>query len=291
MLVQLNLVDRLYLCYLAAVAGLAIWGSHSALRITLLHCALAAAIVLLAMNAHRSKVIRFLHDWYPLAMFIFSFEEIARFAHVLVPHWQDAGIIALEQRVFSTSPNSWAKHGSRLLSEIIDLGYFSYYPLFPVVAGCLYARKDRRPFHHLVLAAVWMYLISFCVYIAFPVEGPRRALPGFHAPPPGKFFGALVRAIQSGAGVHGNALPSSHVALALLCALSAHKWLPRLSPFVWTSLCLISLGAVYDGYHYVSDVLAGLLVALTSAGMSSLTVSLSCKIEQPTRPRFLKQSS
>ncbi|HEU5415544.1 MAG TPA: phosphatase PAP2 family protein [Candidatus Angelobacter sp.] len=286
MFARLNLVDRLYLFYLTAVAGLAIWGSHSVLRIALAHCAIALLIVLLAMNAHRSKVIRFLHDWYPLAMFIFSFEEIARFSLALAPHWQDASIIAFEQRVFSTSPDFWAKHGSRLLSEIMDLGYFSYYPLFPIVAGCLYAREERRPFHQLVLAAVWMYLISFCVYLAFPLEGPRRALPGFHAPPPGWLFTAIVGVIQSGAGVRGNALPSSHVALALLCAFSAQRWLPRLAPFAWTALCLICLGAVYDGYHYFSDVLAGLLAALTSSRLSSLTVSLSCKIEQPTRPRF-----
>lgn len=286
MFARLSLADRLYLFYLTAVAGLAIWGSHSALRIVLAHCAIALLIVLLAKNAHRSKVIRFLHDWYPLAMFIFSFEEIARFSLVLVPHWQDASIISFEQRVFSNSPNFWAKHGSRLLSEIMDLGYFSYYPLFPVVAGCLYARKDRRPFHQLVLAAVWMYLISFCIYLAFPLQGPRRALPRFHVPPPGWLFSALVHTIQSGAGVLGNALPSSHVALALLCAFSAQRWLPRLAPFVWASFCLICLGAIYDGYHYVSDVLAGLLAALTSAGLSSLTVSLSCTIEQPTRPRF-----
>jgi membrane-associated phospholipid phosphatase len=277
---QLNLVDRLYLCYLVAVAGLALWSSHSALTITVTHGVIGLLILLLAKNAHRSAVVRFVHDWYPVAMFIFSFEEIARFSLVLVPHWQDLRIISFEQRLFSTSPNLWAKHaGSRLLSEIMDLGYFSYYPLFPVTAGCLYARKDKHPFHQLLLAAVWMYLISFCVYIAFPLEGPRRVLPGFHAPPPGWLFSAFVRAIQNEAGVRGNALPSSHVALAFLCALSARKWLPRLSPFVWTSFCLISLGAVYDGYHYLSDVFAGLLVALTSAGLSSLTVSLSCKIE------------
>jgi membrane-associated phospholipid phosphatase len=278
------MVDRLYLCYLAVVAGLAIWSSHSALSITVTHSIIVLLISLLARNAHRSAVIRFLHDWYPLAMFIFSFEEIARFSQVLVPHWQDFRIIALEQRIFSTSPNFWAQHaGSRLLSEIMDLGYFSYYPLFPIVAGALYAEKNRRPFHHLVLASVWMYLISFCVYIVLPTEGPRRALAGFHAPPPGWIFSELVRLIQGGAGVHGNALPSSHVALALLCALFAHKWLPRVAPFIWISLCLICVGAVYDGYHYVSDVVAGLLVALTAAGLGSLTVSPSCKIEQPTR--------
>ena len=287
MLARLNLVDRLYLCYLAAVAALAAWSSHSTVSITLAHGLIALLIVLLATNAHRSAAIRFVHDWYPLAMFIFSFEEMARFSLVLVPHWQDVRVIAFENRVFSTSPNLWGQHwGSRLLSEIMDLGYFSYYPLFPVVAGCLYARNDKHPFHQLVLAAVWMYVISFCVYLAFPLEGPRRALPEFHAPPSGWIFSRLVHAIQSGAGVHGNALPSSHVALALLCALFAQRWLPRLAPFVWLSLCVICLGAVYDGYHYLSDILAGLVVALTSAALASLTVSLSGTIEQPTRLPF-----
>jgi len=287
LLARLNLVDRLYLCYLAAVAALAAWSSHSTVSISLAHGLIALLIMLLATNAHRSAAIRFLHDWYPLAMFIFSFEEMARFSLVLVPHWQDVRLIAFEKRVFSTSPNFWGQRwGSRLLSEIMDLGYFSYYPLFPVVAGCLYARRDKRPFHQLVLAAVWMYVISFCVYLAFPLEGPRRALPGFHAPPPGWIFSRLVHAIQSGAGVHGNALPSSHVALALLCALFAQRWLPRLAPFVWLSLCVICFGAVYDGYHYLSDILAGLVVALTSAALASLTVSLSGTIEQPTRLPF-----
>lgn len=274
---NVNLVDRLYLAYLAAMAVLAVWRGRSGFGIALAHLAIAILILLLAAGSTRSSLGRFLHSWYPLAMFIFSFEEIARYSLVFAPHWQDFRIIALEQRIFGISPNLWImRFASRPFSELMDAGYFSYYPLFPVVAGLLYGRKDkardkeRRPFQLLVLRCVVMYLISFAVYLTFPLEGPRHALPGFHVPPPGWLFSWLVRIIQSGAGVHGNALPSSHVALALLCALAAQRHLPRLAPFVWISFLLISVGAVYAGYHYFLDVLAGIMVALTSAAISRL---------------------
>lgn len=272
---QLNLVDRLYLFYLAAVAALAAWSSHAAFKVIILHAAIGLSIWIIAVNQHRSPVIRFLHDWYPLAMFIFSFEEVARFSLAVVPHWQDLHVISFEQHVFSASPNLLVlRTYSRPLSELMAFGYFSYYPLFPVVGGLLYARKDRQPFRNLVLESVLMYLAAFAVYIGFPTEGPRHALVAFHPPPPGWIFGWLVQLIQGGAGVHGNALPSSHVGLATLCALSAQRVLPRLAPYIWVSLCLICIGAVYGGYHYISDVLAGFVVALTAAALRSLIVSL-----------------
>lgn len=274
---KLNLVDRLYLAYLTGMAVLAIWSGRSGFRLALAHLVIAILILLLAAGSTRSSAARFLHSWYPLAMFIFSFEEVARYSLTVTPHWQDFRIIAFEQRIFGISPNIWfMRFASRPLSEFMDAGYFSYYPLFPVVAGLLYARQDKdrdrekRPFRLLVIRSVVMYLIAFALYLTFPLEGPRHALAGFQIPPPGWLFSWLVRLIQGGAGVHGNAMPSSHVALALLCALSAQRHLPRLAPILWVSVSLICLGAVYNGYHYLSDVVAGILVALTSAVVTRL---------------------
>jgi len=284
---NLNLVDRMYLAYLAIIAVLAIWSGHSGFRVALLHGVIAILILLLAASSTRCSAGRFLHSWYPLAMFIFSFEQVARYSLVLAPHWQDFRVIALEQRIFGISPNLWLmRFASRHFSEFMDAGYFSYYPLFPVVAGLLYGRKDknrdkeRRPFRVLVLRAVVMYLISFTVYLTFPLEGPRHALAGFQVPPPGWLFSWLVGMIQGGAGVHGNALPSSHVALALLCAISAQRHLPRLAPLLWISVTLICVGAVYDGYHYFSDVLAGFGVALTSIAITRLMMDPVSRSEQ-----------
>jgi membrane-associated phospholipid phosphatase len=279
----LNAVDRLYLVYLVAVLVLAIASGQATLTIIAGHVVIGALTWLVAVHRDRSTALEFLHDWYPLAMFIFSFEEISRFSLIMVHHWQDPHIITLEQRFFTVSPNLlFSRLASRPLSELMDLGYFSYYPLFPVVAGLLYGRREKRPFHALILSSVLMYFMCFVVYLRFPTEGPRHALAGYHSPAPGWVFSRLVRFIQAEAGVHGNALPSSHVGLAMLCALAAQRWLPRIAPPVWASLCLICVGAVYDEYHYASDVLAGILVALTSANMGGLMVSQRSRIDRPT---------
>jgi membrane-associated phospholipid phosphatase len=281
--IGLNAVDRLYLIYLSVVLVLAIATGQATFTIIVGHLVIGVFIWLAAMYRDRSALVEFLHDWYPLAMFIFSFEEVARFSLLLAPHWRDRHIIAFEQHLFGASPNLFfSRLASRPLSELMDMGYFSFYPLFPVVGGLLYSRKDKRPFRALLIWSVVMYFISFVVYLGFPTEGPRHALTGYHMPPDGWVFSRVVRFIQAGAGVHGNALPSSHVALALLCAMTAQRWLPRVAPFAWASVCLICLGAVYDGYHYASDVMAGILVALTSVRIGGLMVSQSSRIDRPT---------
>jgi hypothetical protein len=140
-------------------------------------------IWLVAVYRDRSAALEFLHDWYPLAMFIFSFEEISRFSLVVVPHWQDLHIVAFERHFFTASPNLFfSRLTSRPLSELMDLGYFSYYPLFPVVGGLLYSRKDKRPFRALLVSSVVMYFICFFIYIGFPTQGPRHALTEYHMP-------------------------------------------------------------------------------------------------------------
>lgn len=258
----LRLVDRLYLGYLLAMAVLAIARTMSWPSLVLTHALIAALIITLARNAQRSAVARFLHDWYPLVMFIFSFEQVARFSLFLVPHWQDHWVIALEARLFGVSPNFWlVRFSSPVLSELMDLGYFSYYPTFPIAAGLLYARSDRRAFHELMLTSVLMYLLCFIAYLAVPTEGPRHAFGPRITPPSGAFFSWLVSFIQQGAGVHGNALPSSHVALAFLCVVFSWRHLRTLAPWFTAFFPLICAGAVYDGYHYLSDIAGGVIVA------------------------------
>lgn len=266
LLACLNPVDRLYLIYLFFMAVLAAARSASWPSFVFSHLFIAVCIVTLAAGAQRSPVIRFLHDWYPLAMFIFSFEEVARFSLSLVPHWQDQRLIAFEDWLFGLSPNLWfSRFHSPWLSELMDLGYFSYYPMFPVAGGLLYKRQDKRLFRDLMLCSVLMYFQSFAIYLGLPAEGPRHALPALLLPPHGWLFSWLVRAIQHNAGVHGNAFPSSHVGLALLCVVFAWRaGNKRIAPVF--ALCLVGIcaGSVYDAYHYFVDVAGGIAVAMAA---------------------------
>ena len=73
-------------------------------------------------------------------------------------------------------------------------------------------------------------------------------------------FHFLVRLIQGNAGVHGNAFPSGHIMLAFVVLVFVFRYFPRLAPWLLICNLLMCAGAVYDGYHYSLDVVAGALL-------------------------------
>ena len=72
----------------------------------------------------------------------------------------------------------------------------------------------------------------------------------------------MVRLIQNRGGVHGNAFPSSHIMLAFVVFVFVYRFLPRVAPWLLVPILLMCVGAVYDGYHYASDVVAGALIGI-----------------------------
>jgi membrane-associated phospholipid phosphatase len=216
----------------------------------------------------RNPFWRFVHDWYPMAMFIVCFEEVSRLSFVIRDEWQDHFLLGLEARVFPVPPTVWlGQHGSAVLTEILEIGYFSYFVLLMIVAGKLYPKQDRRKFRRVMDATVCAYMVCYAVFILFPTEGPAHTLASVHkdALPGGGPFHWMVGLIQRNAGVHGNAFPSAHVAGAVVALYFAWHYLPRVRWVLTPLVCLLCVGAVYDRYHYVSDVVAGGLVGLGSA--------------------------
>jgi len=42
----------------------------------------------------------------------------------------------------------------------------------------------------------------------------------------------------------------------------AYRFLPRVAPWLLVSVLLMCVGAVYDGYHYASDVIVGAVLGI-----------------------------
>jgi membrane-associated phospholipid phosphatase len=110
-------------------------------------------------------------------------------------------------------------------------------------------------------------MCCYAVFILFPTEGPAHTLATFHdfALPGGGPFHWIVGLIQKNAGVHGNAFPSAHVAGGVVALYFAWRKLPKLGVALTPLVALLCVGAVYDHYHYVSDVVAGATVGLLAA--------------------------
>lgn len=259
-------VDRAFVALFVVLAVL-IAGFHARLprwpNYLLLLAAVSGGIVALVAGAPRSRVWAFLHDWYPLLGFITAFEVVARLSLLIVPEWQDAYILRFEGILFAEPPTvTLPRYGSPVITEILELGYFSYYALFMVVGGALYGRH-RQAFDLMMSALLVTFLMCYAVYLLFPTEGPHRTLAHLHNEPlPGGVFRWLVLTLQQYGGVHGNAFPSSHVAAAIVYLGFAFRYRPRLGWWLTPLLVLLCIGAVYDRYHYFSDVPSGILLGL-----------------------------
>ena len=256
------MVDSLYLGYLALIGLLSLLSENS-LRVLEIHIGIACFILIVAALDKKSRIARFLHDWYPLLMFIFCFEEVAKYSLSIVSHWQDSWFINLENALFRRSPNLWMRpFASPFWSEVMDIGYFSYYVMFMIVGGRLYTRENKQAFHELTLSTVFTYFLAYMIYLLFPTQGPHHTTAALDEVPHGAIFNSMVRLIQQHAGVHGNAFPSGHVASAFVATFFAWRYLPRLGMVLTPFFILICISSVYDNYHYLSDVVGGIVIAV-----------------------------
>jgi membrane-associated phospholipid phosphatase len=237
-------------------------------------CAIAA-IVLLARKCGDSVGWEFAHDWLPLVLFTTVFEEVSFLSLAIRSDWQNHYILALESWMFGVSPMEWMHaHARSWLIEFLEFGYFAFYPLYPIVGGLFWAWRERAAFagafRKLTDCLSVGYVICYATYLLFPTQSPaNRAGVQQIGSAHGGIFQHLVRMVQNHAGVHGNAFPSSHIMLTFVVLMFAYRFLPRAASWLLIPILLMCVGAVYDGYHYASDVIAGGLIGIIPGCISA----------------------
>ena len=193
---------------------------------------------------------------------------------------------AWEQSLFGCQP---AVEFSRampwpLFSELMDMGYASYYPMIAVVVFfyfiCRYREYERAAF--VVLASFFIYYV---VFVLVPVTGPtfyykavgmtditRGVFPNVHdyfnyyqdcLPAPGYKDGLFYQMVEDAkaAGERPTAaFPSSHVGVStVLMLLAWHSGNRRLLYILLPFYVLLCFATVYIQAHYAVDALAGLV--------------------------------
>lgn len=191
-----------------------------------------------------------------------------------------------EQSLFGFQP---ALEFSRVLpwpffSELMDLGYASYYPMIALVVlfyfAFRYAEYERAAF--VVLTSFFVYYV---IFVLVPVTGPtfyykavglgdvaRGVFPNVHdyfnyyqdcLPAPGYEDGVFYRLVEDAkaAGERPTAaFPSSHVGVStVLMLLAWHSGNRRLLWLLLPFYVLLCFSTVYIQAHYAIDALAGLV--------------------------------
>jgi membrane-associated phospholipid phosphatase len=269
----MNLTDRIYLAVHMALTVLvcarssqvAHWPWYVSWNVVAM-----AAIVVLTRKRAEGPYWEFAHDWLPGLFFITVFEEVSFLSLGLRGAWQNGSLVAWEAALFAAPPAEWLRrYSSWWWRELLEFGYFSFYPLYPAVAGVLWAWRRRAryagAFRRMTDGLSVGYAVCYATYLLFPTRSPSHnvgqaaaALPAQSSGP----FHHLVSFIQNTAGVHGNAFPSGHIMLGFAVLVFVVRYFPWLAP--WLLLCnlLMCAGAVYDGYHYAIDVAAGAVLGV-----------------------------
>lgn len=266
-LLPLSRVDLALLCYILMLNGAILWRRPAGVWTVALagHFALAVGIVLLAWLAHgkRSGAIHFFHLWYPQICFLIFFEEVGPLVHMIHPGWFDSYLIAFDHRLLGVHPTVWLEqYFSPWLTEIMQGSYFSYYLMLPVVGGVLCSRKRWLEFEALMMTAVFGYGACYLFFYLLPVEGPFHTLAALQRVTlHGGFFTELMDTLEKFGRVHGGAFPSAHVVGSMVSLLVAWKYVRKLAWVLTPIILCMLIATVYGRYHYLADVLAGLLVA------------------------------
>jgi membrane-associated phospholipid phosphatase len=230
----------------------------------------------------RNWLLDFLRHFYPVLLYTGFFVETGSLNRMFFNEYLDPMVAQWEQQLFGCQPSVlfMEKLPYLAVSELFYACYFSYYVMIVGVGIALFLR-NRQHFFHYVSVVSFVFYVCYLIYIILPVIGSRaffRQVDGYALPgaiqqlavtdvypesvQAGVFF-QLMKWIYKVFEAPGAAFPSSHVAVALCTVFFSFRYLRPIRYAHLAAACLLCLSTVYCRYHYVVDVLAGLLTAAT----------------------------
>jgi membrane-associated phospholipid phosphatase len=195
---------------------------------------------------------------------------MAPHVYLLVGYWLPGLIVrGRVMKAFDFAFESWLRRSDaairpRLpalpawLSWPLELAYLFCYPLVPLAFLLVWARGTTED-----VARLWLLVLSagYACYATLPwmLSRPPRALEaGPHGPGGVR---ALNRFVLGRFSHTWNTFPSGHVAVTAAAAFVVWQVWPSAGVVVGVLALGVGLGAAAGRYHYVVDVVAGLLVA------------------------------
>jgi hypothetical protein len=168
--------------------------------------------------------------------------------------------------------------GTHVAAWFLSYVYLWFLPLVPIAVTCwLVWSKNLSYGYWFVCAQAFGWTLGTISYYALPTVGPGLQYPYVYAPlthtPTTDLMDSLVNArhnalwdAQAQAAQTVAGFASLHVAITLLTALMVQytvsvRWLKIV---FWVNFSCTCVATLYFGWHYVSDDVAGVMIALTS---------------------------
>jgi len=265
-------IDKLFIAYAAImVCLLALAARYDSFSLVLILGHVAAVSLLLVLARNRSPVAQFLRHWFLLAYIPFCYKQVPYLVSALNLHPVDGTLARWDQVMWRVDPVFWlSSMQSRFLVEFLQLIYTMFIPGTVLLGVILWVRKSRQEFRYGTFVIAVTFLLSYLGYLLMPARGPRfMDYASQHPPLHGLWmFHFFQNVLDTLEGAQYDCFPSGHVAVVIVgCYLARKISTPVFYAFA-AFAALVTFSTVYLRYHYVIDVIAGVLLAIivTTAG-------------------------
>ena len=204
-------------------------------------------------------------DWFPFLIILMMYYSLWGDAtHLLVPVDRDKLLIAWDQKLFGFQASvALQRFVSPSLTAWMSFAYFFHLMNIPIVACFIYTRRPNGNFREMMCGVLVICFFGILGYLLVPAVGPVYTLRDQFTVSLSQPLSVFNREVEfmDFARIRRDVFPSMHVAISFLVWLYAYRNSRRLfwvlSPFIlslWAS-------AVYLRYHYLVDIVAGLILA------------------------------
>ncbi len=213
-------------------------------------------------------------DFYPLLFMFVIFESFFMILPYFNPHDYDRQLAQMDYRWFGVHPTVWIEQWIRpWLTDLLYLVYFIYYPFPLFILVWLYKKGKFTALDRSIFLLLVVNYGAYITYFFVPAMGPRYYEPIMQLQT--KSLNGIFLAVPIRNFIHFfepnkfDAFPSLHIATTLTTLIIMAKYNKKMF-FTFIPLFLgILVAVVYCRFHYVVDILAGVLwtiVAVSVAG-------------------------
>ena len=234
--------------------------------VTLINVAILGAYPVLVAADRAKSTIAFgvARDAMSLALLVLAYREMGWFAQPHLAHTLEASWVTWDRVVLRGGVSAVIESLGPVIPSILEIAYALVYALAPFAIAMLYAYRRREMVDEFLLVFAVGVLLCYAQFPFWPSDPPRVVFLGQDLPSYATVFRRFNLWMLGNYGIHTSVFPSAHVAGAFAAAFGAMRALPErrwVSRFLLVIASLIAIATVYGRYHYLSDAVAGLLVA------------------------------
>jgi membrane-associated phospholipid phosphatase len=229
---------------------------------------LVLVILLLAALDRRtpgSRLYRFSHAFIPIIGVVIIFNSLGDIIPFIRQQYYDEVLIRIDYLLFAAHPTVWMERfNNTWLTALFQIAYISYYGMPIAVVTALFIKDRQGEFETAAFTIILCFYLSYLGYLLFPAVGPRFTLnhlqtTDLQSGPTTLWIRQTLDSLEHN---KTDAFPSGHTAVALVSLFYAWRHRQKaLFRVLAPAVAALIVSTVYLRYHYVIDVIAGVLLA------------------------------